>query len=78
MVSLLFVSAHLRAGAVSGTECRRRSKGRGRWSEQRERGPFRALKMRPVRQGLSTVCGVGVLRAFEDVFGVTGCRLAQL
>ena len=24
-----------------------------------ERGPFRALKMRPVRQGLSTVCGVG-------------------
>ena len=46
----LFMSAHLRAGAVSGTECRRRSKGRGRRSEQRERGPFRALKMRPVRQ----------------------------
>ena len=35
---------------VSGTECRRRSKGRGRRSEQRERGLFRALKMRPVRQ----------------------------
>ena len=64
----LFVSAHIRAGAVSGTECRRRSRGRGRrrqvprWrdegnggrgrSEQRERGPFRALKMRPVRQVL--------------------------
>ena len=48
----LFMSAHLRAGAVSGTECRRRSKGRGRRSEQRERGPFRALKMRPVRQVL--------------------------
>ena len=46
------MSAHLRAGAVSGTECRRRSKGRGRRSEQRERGPFRALKMRPVRQVL--------------------------
>ena len=45
------MSAHLRAGSVSGTECRRRSKGRGR-SEQRERGPFRALKMRPVRQVL--------------------------
>ena len=42
------MSAHLRAGAVSGTECRRRSKGRGRRSEQRERGLFRALKMRPV------------------------------
>ena len=42
------MSANLRAGAVSGTECRRRSKGRGRRSEQRERGPFRALKMRPV------------------------------
>ena len=38
------MSAHLRAGAVSGTECRRRSKGTGRRSEQRERGPFRALK----------------------------------
>ena len=47
---LFFMSAHLRAGAVSGTECRRRSKGRGRRSEQRARGPFRALKMRPVRQ----------------------------
>ena len=47
---LLFMSAHIRTGAVSGTECRRRSKGRGRRSEQRERGPFRALKMRPVRQ----------------------------
>ena len=46
------MSAHLRAGAVSGTECRRRSKGRGRRSEQRERGPFRALNMRPVRQVL--------------------------
>ena len=44
------MSAHLRAGAVSGTECRRSSRGRGRRSEQRERGPFRALKMRPVRQ----------------------------
>ena len=40
--------AHLRVGAVSGTECRRRSRGRGRRSEQRERGLFRALKMRPV------------------------------
>ena len=48
----LFAPAHVRAGAVSGTECRRRSKGRGRRSEQRERGPFRALKMRPVRQEL--------------------------
>ena len=64
----LFVSAHIRAGAVSGPECRRRSRGRvrrrqvPRWrdegnggrgrSEQRERGPFRALKMRPVRQEL--------------------------
>ena len=46
----LFKSAHIRAGAVSGTECRRRSKGRGLRSEQRERRPFRALKMRPVRQ----------------------------
>ena len=46
------MSANLRAGAVSGTECRRRSKGRGRRSEQRERGLFRALKMRRVRQGL--------------------------
>ena len=36
--------------AVFGTECRRRGKGRGRRSEQRERGPFRALKMCPVRQ----------------------------
>ena len=44
------MSAYIRAGVVSGTECRRRSKGRGRRSEQRERGPFRALKMRPVRQ----------------------------
>ena len=34
--------------AVSGTECRRRGKGRGRRSEQRERGLFRALKLRPV------------------------------
>ena len=46
------MSAHLRAGVVSGTECRRRSKGRGRRSEQREWGPFRALKMRPVRRGV--------------------------
>ena len=42
--------ANKESGAVSGTECRRRSKGRGRRSEQRERWPFRALKMRPVRQ----------------------------
>ena len=48
----LFMSAHLRAGAVSGPECRRRSKRRGRRSEQREWGLFRALKMRPVRQVL--------------------------
>ena len=54
-----FVSAHLRAGAVSGPECRRRSKGRGR-SEQRERGSFRALKMRPVRQ--EAVFGTARLR----------------
>ena len=62
------MSAHIRAGAVSGTEYRRRSKGRDRRSEQRERGPFRALKMRPVRQGLSTVCGVGcsAVRAFDE------------
>ena len=46
------MSAHLRAGVVSGTECRRRSKGRGRRSEQRARGLFRALKMRPVGQVL--------------------------
>ena len=44
----LFIFAHLRAVAVSGTECRRRGKGRGRRSEQRERGLFRALKLRPV------------------------------
>ena len=44
------MSAHIRAVGVSGTECRRRSKGRGRRSEQRERWAFRALKMRPVRQ----------------------------
>ena len=33
-----------------------------------ERGPFRALKMHPVRQGLSTVCGVGcsAVRAFDE------------
>ena len=33
-----------------------------------ERGPFRALRMRPVRQGLSTVCGVGcsAVRAFDE------------
>ena len=63
-----FMSAHFRAGAVSGTECRRRSKGRGRRSEQRERGPFRALKMRPVRQE-------AVLRAFGDAFDVAGAVL---
>ena len=48
----LFIFAHLRAVGVSGTECRRRGKGRGRRSEQRERGLFRALKLRPVRQVL--------------------------
>ena len=63
------MSAHLRAGAVSGTECRRRSKGRGRRSEQRERGPFRALKMRPVRQVLLLA-----RRASEDASGAAvGC-----
>ena len=73
------MSAHIRAGAVSGTECRRRSKGRGHRSEQRERGPFRALKRLPLllaRHASEDASGAAggcpqsvesaVLRAFED------------
>ena len=52
---------------VSGTECRRRSKGRGRRSEQSERGPFRALKRRPLRQVLLLA-----RHASEDASGAAG------
>ena len=69
--------ASLVPSAVSGSECRRRSKGRGR-SERSERGLFRALKLRPLRQVLflarhasENAFGVAgaVLRAFENAFG---------
>ena len=35
-------------------------------------GPFRTLKMRPVRQGLSTVCGVGCSAGLEDASRTRG------
>ena len=83
-----FIFAHLRAGAVSGTESAVEGAREGAaGDEQRERGPFRALKMRPVRQEAvhslwsRLFCGPlkmrrvpqePVLRTFEDASRTTG------